>query len=363
MQNFNLLENNMIRLASGALAGVESYSCYPGGELLGVKLSEKNMLVTHAGELVPAYTENYRRKNKYSVEFYQCGMIKKISLDEMREIRTPLGKLPAELVTFFETGELKRVFPLDGKISGMWSEREEKSLAIPLSFELPFAAFTAIIGGIAFYKSSVIRSITLFPGETVPVATRYGEIIAHNGFSLYESGKLQSLEPSVPVVIQTPIGEITAFDPNAAGVNADINSLVFDEDGAIITLTTVNNRVAALADERHLLFSPREVVNPLDGESTITEGLKISFDYGADTVKFTEGERETTLRVSECVFTITAHSASAFMCGPADCAACSSGCKQRLFTGGESEYFHSSQREAVGTASKPLPKDKVSSPE
>jgi len=327
MQNFSLLENNMMQLASGALAGVDSYSCYPDGELLGVKLSEKNMLVTSAGELVPAYTETHRRKNKYSVEFYQCGMIKKIALDEVQKVQTPLGKLPAELVMFFETGEIKRVFPLDGKISGMWSEQEEKKLAIPLSFELPFTAFTAIISGIAFYQSGVIRSITLFPGETVPIAAKYGEIMARNGFSLYESEKLESLEPSAPVVIQTPIGAITAFDPNALGINADINSLVFDEDGKVISLVTTLTKVAVQTADGRLLFAPREVVNPLDDESMITEGLKISFDYDADTVKFFESEKETILPIGESAFTITAHFAPVFMCSPSDCAACSLGCK------------------------------------
>ena len=319
----------MIQLG-GVLAGVESYSRYPGGELWGVKLSAKNTLVTQAGELIPAYTETHRRKNKYSVEFYQCGMIKKIALEAVQKVRTPLGELPAELVTFFETGALKRVFPLDGKISGMWSEQEEKTLAVPLSFELPFTAFTAIIGGVAFYQSGVMRSITLFPGETVPIATTYGEIMARNGFSLYESGKLESLEPSVPVIIQTPVGALAAFDPDALGVNADINSLAFDEDGRVITLTTVHNRVGAqTADERLLLFAPREAVNPLDNESMITEGLKISFNYGADTVQFTEGEKETTLPLSRSAFTIFAHSAATFMCGPADCAGCSTGCERK----------------------------------
>ena len=328
MQNFSLLDNKTIQLANGVLAGVESYSCYPDGELLGVKLSEKNTLITNSGGLIPAYTETHRRKNKYSAEFYQSGTIKKIALDEVQKVRTPLGELPAELVIFFETGELKRVFPLDGKISGMWSEQEEKKLAVPLSFELPFTNFTAIIGGIAFYQNGVIRSITLFPGETVPIATTYGEIKAHNGFSLYESGKLESLEPSDPVIIQTSIGKITAFDPNAIGINADINSLVFDEDGKVITLTTTQTRVAAQTkDGRLLLFAPREVVNPLDDESMITEGLKVSFDYGADTVKFTEGEKETILSISESAFTVSAHSTSLFFCSPADCAACSHGCK------------------------------------
>ena len=330
MQNFDLLDNNTIQFAGGALAGVESYACYPTGELLGVKLAAKNALLTHAGELIPAYTETHRRKNKYSVEFYPRGMIKKIALDEVQEVKTPLGELPAELVTFFETGELKRVFPLDGKIGGMWSEQEEKALAIPLSFELPFTAFTAIISGIAFYKSGFIRSITLFPGETIPVAAKYGEIKTRNGFSVYESGKLESAEPSAPIIIQTPIGALTAFDPNALGVNADINSLAFDEDGKVIMLTTVHNRVTAqTADGRLLRFAPHETVNPLDGESMITEGLKINFNYSADTVQFTEGEKETTLPIRDSAFTITAHSTETFICGPADCAACSLGCKSK----------------------------------
>jgi len=275
------------------------------------------MLVTHAGELVPAYTETCRRKNKYSVEFYKCGMIKAVALDEVQEIQTPIGEFPAELVTFFETGELKRFFPLDGKISGMWSEEEEKTLAIPLSFELPFTVFTAIISGIAFYQSGDIRSITLFPGETVPVATRYGEIPARNGFSLYQAGKLESLEPSVPAVIQTPIGALSAFHPNAVGINADSNSLVFDESGQIIALTTAHSRIAAqTTDGRLLLFSPRKVVNPLDDETMITEGLRISFSYGADTVTFADGKNETTLSVSGYEFTIGAYS------GPADARPC-----------------------------------------
>jgi hypothetical protein len=170
------------------------------------------------------------------VEFYKDSMVKAIALNEVQEIQTPIGEFPAELVTFFETGELKRFFPLDGKIGGMWSEQEEKALAIPLSFDLPFASFSAIISGVAFYKSGNIRSITLFPGETVRISTKYGEIITRNGFSLYESGNLESLEPAVPTVIKTPTGTLNAFDRDAVGVSADVNSLVFDEEGEVIAL-------------------------------------------------------------------------------------------------------------------------------
>lgn len=329
MQNYNLLENKTIQLPSGVFAGVESYSCYPGGELEGMRLSKKNMLVTHVGELIPAYTETHRRKNKCSVEFHKNGMIKAVSLNEQQEIQTPIGEFPAELVTFFATGELKRFFPLDGMISGLWSEEEEKSLAIPFSFELPFAKFTALLSGAGFWRDGNIRSITLFPGETIHITTAYGAISVRNGFSLYESGELESTEPAEPVEIQTPIGGITAFDPNAIGINADSNSLMFDVSGRVSALCTAHSRVAVQTDDgRLLMFSPCEVTNPLDDESMIVEGLKISFDYGAGTVTFTDGKGDTNLAVSDCGFTITEYSGTAHSCSPADCANCSLSCKR-----------------------------------
>jgi len=328
VRNFNLLDDKAIQLPSGVFAGVESYACYPDGELEGIRLSEKNMLVTHAGELVPAYTETHRRKIKYSVEFYRNGMIKAVALDEQQEIQTPIGESPAELVTFFETGELKRFFPLDGKISGLWSEEEEKALAIPLSFDLSFTKFTAVITGVGFYKSGNIRSITLFPGETVTIKTGYGEIVTRSGFSLYESGELESLEPSRQTQIHTPIGVIACFDPNAVGVNADSNSLAFDRQGRVIALVTVGNRITVQTDGGRLFtFSPREVVNPLDDETMITEGLVISFDYTAGSVTFSGSVGESTFSVDGNGFTVIAYNNSAYMCSPADCAGCSLGCK------------------------------------
>jgi len=328
VRNFNLLDDNTIQLPSGVFAGVESYACYPDGELEGIRLSEKNMLVTHAGELVPAYTETHRRKIKYSVEFYRNGMIKAVALDEQQEIQTPIGESPAELVTFFETGELKRFFPLDGKISGLWSEEEEKALAIPLAFDLSFTNFTAVINGVGFYKNGNIRSITLFPGETVTIKTGYGEIVTRGGFSLYESGELESLEPSRQTQIQTPIGVIACFDPNAVGVNADSNSLVFDRQGRVIALVTVGSRIAVQTEGGRLFtFSPREVVNPLDDETMITEGLAISFDYAAGSVTFGGSGGNSTFSVDGNGFTVIAYNNSAYMCSPADCAGCSLGCK------------------------------------
>jgi antitoxin component YwqK of YwqJK toxin-antitoxin module len=323
-----MLDNTTIQLPCGVFAGVESYVCYPDGGLEGIRLSEKNMLVTHAGELVPAHTETYRRKVKYSVEFHKNGMIKAVSLDEQQEIQTPIGEFPAELVTFFETGELRRFFPLDGKISGLWSEEEEKSLAIPFSFDLSFTKFTAVITSVGFYKSGNIQNITLFPGETTAVQTKYGEIITRNGFSLYESGELESLEPVQQTQIQTPIGAIAAFDPNAVGVNADSNSLVFDKSGRVTALVTMNNRIAVQTKVGRLfIFTPREIVNPLDDETIIMDGLAISFNYDACSVTFGKNSESSTFSVDKNGFSVIPYDDSAYMCSPSDCAGCSLGCK------------------------------------
>ena len=254
-------------------------------------------------------------------------MVKAVALDEQQEIQTPIGEFPAELVTFFETGELKRFFPLDGKISGLWSEEEEKSLAIPFTFDLSFTKFTAIITGVGFYESGDIRSITLFPGEKIMIQTKYGDIPARNGFSLYESGELESLEPLNASQIQTPIGIIAAFDPNAVGINADSNSLTFDKSGNVTALITVSNRIAVTEGERFLTFVPREVVNPLDDETMITEGLKISFDYTKGTVTFEGSDGKSTFPVNGSGFTVVPYNSSAYTCSPSDCASCSLGCR------------------------------------
>jgi hypothetical protein len=326
MENFLALENDAIQLNTGVFAGVDAYSRYPTGELLGVRLREQNMVVTHIGELVPAYTETTRRKSKYSVELHKNGMVKAVALEEQTEIETPIGEFPAELVTFYDTGELHRFFPLDGKISGYWSEEEERALAIPFTFDLGFTRFTAILSGVCLYKSGDIRSVTLFPGETADVRTRYGVISARSGFSLYESGELESTEPNAPTAIQTPIGAIVAFDNNAVGVNADENSLVFDARGRVVSLSSSHSKVAVQTSAGELrLYGPTTAVHPLDDDAELTTGMKISFDYDNNTVTLVGGETGTYV-IAECGFHIESAEPSSPGCSPADCAGCSGGC-------------------------------------
>jgi hypothetical protein len=228
MTNFTDLGNGNLQMSFGILGGVTGYECYETGELQNVRLGERNMLLTHAGELIPAYTETVRRKRKPSLEFYKNGLTRSVCLEEQQEIVTPIGEFPAEFLTFYETGELKRFFPLDGQMSGFWSLEEERELNFPLTFDLGWGEFTTLLGGICLYPSGAIRSVTLFPGETLRLPSPAGELLTGVGFSLHESGALASAEPASPLPVVTPVGNLEAFDPTAAGVNADRSSLRFD---------------------------------------------------------------------------------------------------------------------------------------
>ncbi len=321
--NYLVVDDTHIQIAFGVLGDVSSYETYSSGELQSVKLAGKNIIMTHAGELVPAFQETERRKNKASVEFHKNGLVKAVLLEEQMEIETPIGTLPAEYITFYSTGEIHRVFVADGKISGFWSEEEEREHIIPLSFEFDFAKFTAKTNGICFYKSGAIKSITLYPGESIALNTKAGLFHTRVGFSLFENGALQSAEPSEAVFIHTQIGHFSANDSNAIGINADSNSLVFDELGRIIEFSTVSNRLAVQTENSEfLLLSPEQRIHPLYDDMKITCAMKLSFDFENDTVTI-KNDEEHTFSMSACRFTVQSLPSDDLGCTPEDCASCS----------------------------------------
>jgi len=320
MRNFTVLENNRIQTPYGVFGGVLNVSEYNTGELHGMNFDAPNIILTHAGELTPFFEETERRKRKYAVEYYKNGMIKSVSLNEQMEIETPIGQIPAELVTFYDSGELSRVFPLDGAISGFWTLEDERELHIPLTFEFGFTRFTACLDSVAFYKTGDIKSVTLYPGELISVETKYGFIPVSGGFSLYENGALRSCEPASPVSIGTPIGKITANDPQAVVVSADHCSLKFSDSGDAVSLKTAHNTIVAVGTDNHTRwFLPSERPHPTSDETTITEAMSVSFTHDSVVIN---GER---LLISDYEFTIAPYAAN---CG--DCAGCSGCAKSQL---------------------------------
>ncbi|MDR2357924.1 MAG: hypothetical protein LBD92_07595 [Oscillospiraceae bacterium] len=318
MKNYTVLDKGRVTTPCGVFDGVEKLVEYETGEILGLNFNARNILRTRSGEFVPFYEQTARRKNKLAVECHKNGALKAAALNEPGEVPTPVGALPAELVTFYDTGELSRVFPRDGAISGYWTEEDERRLYTPLSFDFGFTRFTALVSCVAFYRSGAVRSVTLFPGELIRVTSPVGDVAVSGGFSLYEDGALASCEPSYPVKIPTPIGVLTAHDPRAAVVSADSCSLRFNRSGAVSSLRTARDAVAArLPDGRVCLRAPAEAPHPSDGDQTVTAAMTVAFGGGVVTI---DGE---SFDIGECDFTVAPYAARCGGCESCgDCGGC-----------------------------------------
>lgn len=202
---------------------------------------------TPYGDFIPQHTANeLRRKEILPVEYHDNGVIKSLSLEKQVVVTTPAGDIPAELVSFHENGSLSRIFPLNGKLSGYWSQEDETALAEPVTLETPVGTIKARIIGASFYDNGALRSITFWPGDTVGVSTPAGFFETRIGISFTPDGKVKSVEPAKPTPVFTQAGEITAYDPDAVGVNGDDNSLVFDGNGEVVRVTTTLSLIKAV---------------------------------------------------------------------------------------------------------------------
>jgi hypothetical protein len=319
-----LQKQAQIQTPFGIFCGIEGGETDESGRVANLRLNERNMVLTHVGELIPYYREETpRRRQKPSVSFHPNGMIKTVYLEEQQEIETPIGEFPAECVTFYDTGELNRFFPQYGKISGFWSEDEERGISIPFHFQLDCAEFTARLSGVSLYKSGNIRSITLFPGETISVRTpRCGEVPVRIGFSLYENGALHSFEPASPVFVPTPLGRIAAYDAAAVGVNADSSSVVLEPSGGICAVTTSSDRlVVTAADGTAKFFAPREQPSPLDENASILVPMRLEFDSAGTAVTIGIGTETEVLSLAGNRFQLIPGDPGG--CSPERCAGCS----------------------------------------
>ncbi|MHC1713731.1 MAG: hypothetical protein AB9872_16425 [Solidesulfovibrio sp.] len=226
------------------MAGLEDR--YPDGALRGVCLDAAHPLETSLGRLVPQYSiDDARRMTRPPVTFFQNGQVRSLPLETRTVVETPVGPLPAELVTFHENGGVARVFPLNGKLSGYWTEADEAALAEPLRIETPIGPLVARLVAVAFDPTGRLRSLTLWPGEELPVSTPAGNVSVRLGLSFHPGGALRSLEPARPFEAPTPVGPIWAFDSDAVGVTGDDNSLVFDPAGEVTRIATVRTSLVA----------------------------------------------------------------------------------------------------------------------
>ena len=258
---------------------------YPDGQLRAVYPAGPVGLHTTAGSLCPQHTiDDSRRQTLPPLTFHPNGRIRSLPLETRTAVETPIGTLPAELVTFHPNGALARVFPLNGKLSGYWTEADEAALAEPLTIPLPAGPISARFVAVAFDPEGRLRSLTMWPDEEVSVATPIGPIPSRMGVSLYPDGGLRSLEPAKPVPVPTPAGTILAFDPDADGICGDLNSLVFSPEGQVTRVATVRTAVTAqLPDGSRRTFEPGQRES-LCGDSE-REPVALTLDFHPDRVE------------------------------------------------------------------------------
>ena len=247
------------------------------GRLLSAMTLTASVLQIHGQRCIPQYHfDDFRRKYIPSVTFYPNGVLRSISLDQQQIFPSPLGKFPAELLTFYPSGALRRLFPLNGKLSAYWSETDElkRSHALPLTIN--GKKMDVKITCLHFYATGALRSLTLAPSETLVLQTPVGPIKTRIGFSLYPDGALESLEPAAQTAIAAELGPIPIYDPSAVGIHADCNSLRFTPDGQLQSFRTT----AALSlqtPQGLLTAAPATAANPLTDNGKITLPSEILF--------------------------------------------------------------------------------------
>ncbi len=243
---------------------------------------KESPLATEYGTLVPQFTANSYRKRQFPIiSFHESGMLNVLPLEEQTVVPTPLGEMLAEKLVFYPDGALKRIFPLDGCLSGFWEQSDERSLAHPLKVETPVGPVEALILAVYFSPKGDLRSLTLWPGEEVDVPTPVGMILTRVGMAFHDSGALKSVEPNRPTVVRTPIGEILAFNPDANGITGDSNSICFGDTGDILSVTTVSNAFVISGESgSSTKIEPPLRINPLDGENLEPGPLTVSFEGG-----------------------------------------------------------------------------------
>ena len=217
---------------------------FPGGEVKSLVPGARTELTTPYGSFTPQYEGNEERRRMIpEVSFYPNGALRNLPLQEQALVTTPLGSLPAELITFHDTGAVKRVFPMNGKLSGFWTQEDEEKLAEEQHIITPFGPVRAKFISLCFDKDGALRSLTLWSAQKINVPTPMGIFAARIGVSFHPTGEVASLEPAQPIRIKTPLGLLHAFDPDAHGVHGDHNSLCFDPQGNVVAITTVMDQI------------------------------------------------------------------------------------------------------------------------
>ena len=288
----------------GVIAGYQNLEKHASGNPASLIFTERVEFETPAGVIVPQYSvEDHGRKALKPVTFYDNGNIRKAPLQDAAYIETKFGKLSAELVLFYNDESLKKIFPLNGKLSGYWGEKDEYALAEDIDLPLPCGTIRAKVISMTFYKNGNVKSITLWPQETIEAKTPAGKMDVRIGIAFYEDGSVKSVEPAEPHGVETKIGKISAYDNDPEGIIGDINSLQFDSNGEVTSLSTTHNVITVKkASGETVIYSPSEKASLCSDLVTVTVPLQIEFVDGK--VRFNNSVSDE-YDISECAFEVS----------------------------------------------------------
>ena len=295
---------NIVKTSYGHLTVSFPLETYPDGTIQACTPVAECVLETGYGALTPQYTtDELRKKEVLPVTFYPSGVLKSLPLETRTVISTPAGDVAAELVSFHPDGTISRVFPLNGKLSGYWSQEDEGTLVEPVTLDTPLGQVKAKAISVGFYETGTLRSLTLWPGERLTVSTPLGDMETRIGVSFAPDGRVRSLEPAEPIMVQTPLGRAQAFDPDAIGVNGDVNSLAFDDQGRVIRFTTTLTRLVATDGQgKKTAFTPQHRVSYCgDAEQEIIP-MMVRWSEEAVSVRLDPDKKPTVLPAAEYRF-------------------------------------------------------------
>jgi hypothetical protein len=214
------------------------------------------------------------------LEFHENGTLKGVTLQSVTTLETPVGLFPAERLTFHPDGTLRRIFPTAGKPNATWTEDDEKARNPKVRLETPLGGIDARFIGLCFYPSGRLRSVTLWPGETVMIETPLGPFPGRIGLSFHENGELRCFEPARPLELSTPLGNLPVFHAQAVGIHGDTGSVEFAPDGKLIALNS-DGVCIAIRDRSGApiaVHAAREIPSLCEEQATERLPMSLSFD-------------------------------------------------------------------------------------
>ena len=154
---------------------------FPDGSIRSGFPQQEYQFDTKYGSFKAQYSNDEARKQTInSLEFFECGSIRKLSLEEQTSVQTKHGEIPAELILFYNSKEIRKIFPLNGRITGYWSEKDEYNLADELEFIIDDIHIKGKFINIEFYENQTLKSLLLWPNETLELVINDEKIKVKN---------------------------------------------------------------------------------------------------------------------------------------------------------------------------------------